>query len=979
MTQATSTLESFVNAPFGQASHQFVRNEMNEVVGFRFTTVNEALAQVLGCSASYWVEMGNEMLHPYRSEQLSGQWWQDLAALPAGKSGGKIHQHDALYQTWYSVHFYKTSADEFISIWHAEPHYSQTDADKVPDTLPQLLANKLERLERFVDSSTDSIQVSDISGQMVYVNKEGALRLGISPKEVGRFKVSDFEPIFKKQGAWERHLADLRMGPMQLTSENFHHVLQQNIPVEVNVSIEQIHGREYVVALSRNISERLAAQKELERHASMLEILTHIASQYINMPLEKVPEHIQTSLQELGVFVGADRAYIFDYDFESGDCSNTYEWCGEGISPEIENLQEVPLDFIPQWVDQHQRGEPFVVEEVEWLPEELQGLREILEPQGIISLITVPMMAPGGRLLGFLGFDSVREKKIYSEKERRLLDVYAGMLVNISMRTETEARMGEAMEEARAASKAKSEFLANMSHEIRTPLNGVIGFVDLLRSTPLSPNQIEFVENTHISARTLLDLINDILDFSKIEAGKLELDVQPTSLLSLAEQAIDIVKFESARKELELLLDFDFDLPQTIETDALRLKQVLVNLLSNALKFTQIGEVLLRISGHCEPDACCVLFEVHDTGIGISHDQQNKMFHAFSQADSSTARRFGGTGLGLAISSFLVQKMGGNINISSTVGHGSVFSFELRFKNPVEHVASCSVNEVLHHKTAWLIQSHIGAAQITSNQLDRLGLATQLFYGENWLDNELKQAASTQKPDVLVIDYDLGARSGLEIIKELRRWGGTPWEKLPVILLQPSNAELSNNKDFVAAGVAFKLAKPLKIGELEDALLSVFNHRINSDAAAKNQAEQPVKQVLPSNVRPAIMLVDDVPMNLTLARWMIEKMVPGVRILEARSGEAALYLYQEGVKVDMIFMDVQMPDMDGLETTRRIRKKESDLASGRHVPIVALTAGALQEEKDRCLAAGMDDFLSKPIHVSQLEEMIRKYLQKHDA
>lgn len=976
MTQATSAFEPFVNAPFGQACHQFVRNEANQVVGFRFTAVNEALAQVLGCSASYWVEMGNELLHPYRSEQLNGQWWQELAALPAGKSGGKIYQHDALYQTWYSVHFYKTAADEFISIWHAEPHYSQTDADKVPDTLPQLLANKLERLERFVDSSTDSIQVSDISGQMVYVNKEGALRLGISPKEVGRFKVSDFEPIFKKQGAWERHLADLRMGPMQLTSENFHHVLQQNIPVEVNVSIEQIHGREYVVALSRNISERLAAQKELERHASMLEILTNIASQYINMPLEKVPEHIQTSLQELGVFVGADRAYIFDYDFVLGHCSNTYEWCGEGISPEIANLQEVPLDFIPQWVDQHQKGEPFVVEEVEWLPEELQGLREILEPQGIISLITVPMMAPGGRLLGFLGFDSVREKKIYSEKERRLLDVYAGMLVNISMRTETEARMSEAMEEARAASKAKSEFLANMSHEIRTPLNGVIGFVDLLRSTPLSPNQIEFVENTHISARTLLDLINDILDFSKIEAGKLELDMQPTSLLSLAEQALDIVKFESARKELELLLDFDYHLPQLVETDALRLKQVLVNLLSNAIKFTQLGEVLLRVTGHCEGADCRVLFEIHDTGIGISHEQLSKMFKAFSQADSSTSRRFGGTGLGLAISSFLVQKMGGKIHISSTVGQGSVFSFELQLQRSGDELPLVSENPVLKGKKAWLIQNHIGAIQISQNHLQRLGLNLTHYYADDLSDAQITPELLIDVPEVLVVDQELGLITGMDLIGKLRKHGGAAWQNIPVIMLQPSNGELSNNKQFLALGVAFKLAKPLKIRDLENALLGVFNHKINPKAEAKNQSEQPVKQVFPSNVRPVVMLVDDVPMNLTLARWMVEKMVPGVRILEARSGEAALYLYNEGVKADLIFMDVQMPEMDGLETTRRIRAQESEKENNERVPIIALTAGALQEERERCLKAGMDEFLTKPIHVNQLEMMVRKYLQK---
>lgn len=976
MTLEASHTSIYNRLPFGQAVHQFVRNEQQTIIDFRFIAVNEVLAAILGCSSTYWVEMGSIELHPYRTELRSADFLKLLSLLEVNGPAEKIQQYDAISQRWYSIHFYRTDADEFISVWHADLHASKPQNSPKNDTLPQLLANKLERLERFVDSSSDSIQVSEVTGQMVYVNKEGAARLGISPKDIVRFKVADFEPMFKTPGTWEKHVADLRIGPLQLTSENFHHTLQEKIPVEVNVSLQQIHGREYVVALSRNISDRLAAQKELERHASMLEILTRIASQYINMPLTKVKEHIQASLQELGTFVGADRAYIFDYDFERDNCSNTYEWCAAGISPEIDNLQEVPLDFIPQWVDKHQKGEPFLVEEVEWLPEELQALREILEPQGIISLITVPMISPDGRLLGFLGFDSVREKKIYTDRERRILDVYASMLVNINLRTEAEAKTNAAIEEARAASKAKSEFLANMSHEIRTPLNGVIGFVDLLRSTPLSANQLEFVENTHISARTLLDLINDILDFSKIEAGKLELDVQPSSLMSLAEEAVDIVKYESTKKELELMLDFDFNLPQTVEIDALRTKQILVNLLSNAIKFTQVGEVLLRVSGQGDTNGCRVLFEVHDTGIGISKEQQSKMFKAFSQAESSTSRRFGGTGLGLAISSFLVQKMGGQISINSVVGQGSVFSFELNLK-AVEPKAAAQANPQLAGKKVWVVQHHIGAAQITFHLLEKLGVEAIKFTGEDINDHFLNTAMTEAVPDSVIVDYDLGIRSGMQFVKQMREQGGEAWQEVPVILLQQSNTELSTNKELIAAGIAFKLAKPLKISELENALLGIFRIQSSKSTLSKPQAEQPVKQILASNLRPVVMLVDDVPMNLTLARWMVEKMVPGVRILEARSGEAALYLYNEGVKADLIFMDVQMPELDGLETTRRIRKNELETSPGHHVPIVALTAGAMQEEKERCIQAGMDDFLSKPIHVNQLEMMIRKYLQKN--
>ncbi len=341
---------------------------------------------------------------------------------------------------------------------------------------------------------------------MVYINQEGANRLGISPDQISKFKVSDFEPLFKTPSSWESHVKHLRMGEMQVYSHNFHSGLEKEIPVEVYVSLRAIQGKEYVIAISRNIADRIDSQKAFEKHMGMLELLIHMANTYINAPIDQLDVLINQSLQELGSFVDADRAYVFDYNFEAGNCSNTFEWCAAGITPEIENLQEVPLDLIPYWVETHQAGQAFFVEDVAWLGEELLGLKNILEPQGIISLMTVPMRSPEGELLGFLGFDSVREKRIYSDRERQLLEVFSSMLVkNIRQRAQTQSRMKMAIADAHAASKAKSDFLANMSHELRTPLNGVIGFVDLLRSTPLSPNQLEFVESTSISARAPID------------------------------------------------------------------------------------------------------------------------------------------------------------------------------------------------------------------------------------------------------------------------------------------------------------------------------------------------------------------------------------------------------------------------------------------------------------------------------------------
>lgn len=956
---STQTANLFEEAPMGFAIHAFKRNNQGKVVGFSFEAMNKTLVGWLDGESTDWIRNGSETLHPYHSEIAQGDWTGFFASIEANKPI-YFEQYLSSSAKWFSIQAFRIDADHFATSWQIR---DSTEKWK----------QEFERLSLFIDSSTDAIMVSEVTGSLVYANQEACTRLGIAAHELKNQRVHDFEPLFQQSGSWESHVQNLRSGEMKLISHNYHNDLKRTIPVEVHVALREIHGKEYIIAVSRNISERMEAQRELETHADMLEVLTRMANTYINASINSLPQLINESLRELGEFVKADRVYIFDYDFGKKLSKNTFEWCAEGISPEIDKLQEVPMDLIPYWVERHQSGQAFFVEEVAWLPEELKNLREILEPQGIVSLMTVPLLAPKGELLGFLGFDSVREKKIYSDKERQLLEVFASMLVNMRLRAETQKRMEEAIADARAASKAKSEFLANMSHELRTPLNGVIGFIDLLRSTPLSPNQVEFVENTSISARTLLDLINDVLDFSKIEAEKLELEVLPASLPALVEQAIDIVKYEGARKQLELLLDFDPQLPAKVHTDPLRLKQVLVNLLSNAIKFTAVGEVRLRVEGTVEGDHATIRFEVHDTGIGISNEQQERMFKAFSQGDTSTSRKFGGTGLGLAISSFLVNKMGGTLQVSSKQGHGAVFGFELRLQTEKEAGPAFEKPAFLKNKKIWFVENHIGAAQILQQQLDFLGVHTEGFYDAN---AAVEAQNKLEKPDLLIIDYHLGLTDGKSLLKQLLFKGGEKWSKIPVLMLQIATDDLSITTEDLDLAVGFKLAKPIKMRELHDALLGLFTEKGTSNASQRQQAEHPVKQVLPSDYRPVVMLVDDVPLNLTLARWMIEKMVPGVRLLEARSGEACLLLLNEGVQPDLVFMDVQMPDLDGLETTRLIRERESHHDNANRLPIIALTAGALQEERMRCLAAGMDDFLTKPIHVHQLEQMIRKYLQK---
>ncbi len=577
--------------------------------------------------------------------------------------------------------------------------------------------------------------------------------------------------------------------------------------------------------------ERLASrERKLALQSAMQEILMHTAKHYINTSPEEMEHTVEQSLGEISRFVGAHRAYVFDYDWEAQTCSNTYEWCHEGISPQKEALQGVSLGVLPWWVEAHRRGETLYIPEVTALPED-DRVRIILESQEIRSLMTVPMME-AGTCVGFVGFDSVREPHTYTEREKALLEIFAEIMVNLRTRRALENRLVEEKEKAQAASRAKSEFLANMSHEIRTPLNGVIGFTELLQHTPLSPVQKQYVQNANTSGHALLGIINDILDFSKIEAGKLDLEMVETDLSELAEQSIGIIEYGAVQKGLEVLLDLDPAMPRYALVDPVRLKQVLANLLSNAVKFTERGEVALQVR-HVpgETPRGRFTFSVRDTGIGIGPEDQKKLFKVFSQGDSSTTRKFGGTGLGLVISQKLVQKMGGTLTLESAPRKGSLFSFSI--------------------------------------------------------ETECRKALESPAQDS----------------------GGENPEAFP-------------------------------------------------------ERESPL----------TILVAEDNPVNMLLVTTLLRKVLPSVRLVEAKNGREAVRIALEEENPAMMFMDVQMPQMDGNEATRSIRSREKE--TGRHLPIIGLSAGALSTEREKSLQAGMDDFLTKPIALERLQRVLAAHLSE---
>jgi len=655
----------------------------------------------------------------------------------------------------------------------------------------------------------------------------------------------------------------------------------------------------------RNITERRRAEAEL-----------HSSRQMLQLVLDNIPQRVFWKDRN-SRFLGCNRAFAQDRGFASPE-----EVVGQDdLAPRYQaDDREVMEKGVPKLAYE----EPYVVggDSSRWA-----------------RTNKVPLYDQTGKVFGVLGtLEDITDRRLAEEELRRARDA------------------------AEAANRAKSEFLANMSHEIRTPMNGVLGATELALDTDLNPEQREYVEMAKASAVNLLSLLDDILDYSKIEAGRLDLD--PISFRVRESLALTVkpLAVRAHQKGLEFTCHTDPDVPDQIIADPTRLRQVVTNLLGNAIKFTDRGAIGLEIAvATREEDRLQLHFAISDTGIGIPAEKQRLIFEAFSQADTSTARRFGGTGLGLSISSRLVKMMGGRIWVESEPGRGSRFHFTVMARQshdapPIKPARAADLAGL----RALIVDDNTTSRRLLADMLRQRGISPAEAGGGPQAIARLSAADhSAQAFDLLLVDANLPETEGVTLVEEIRQHASAS----PAVLIMFSSAgQRGDAARFRKLGAAAYLTEPVTEAELFDAVLTAL-------AAQSGQAGPPPLitrySLRESQPKLHILLAEDNTVNQLLAARLIEKRGHTVTIVgNGRDALAAL----EKQSFDVVLMDVQMPDMDGFEATAEIRSKEK--TTGQHLPIIAMTAYAMRGDRERCLAAGMDDYISKPIRPDELFRMI---------
>jgi two-component system sensor histidine kinase/response regulator len=723
--------------------------------------------------------------------------------------------------------------------------------------------------------------------------------------------------------------------PVPPTEERFVGLAGSIIDVEVAAAPIMFEGKPAIQVIATDIR----ARKDLERAllATNLQLQTILASA-TNVSI--VATNIEGTITTFNT--GAEELLGYTADEMIGQQSLILLHVPEEIdrhAKELSDLYERPIQGVAALVEHANRGG---FDEREWTYQRKDGSR-------LTVLLTITALRDSdGVVTGFLAMGK-----------------------DITSRKAAEHALAQARDEALRAAQVKADFLATMSHEIRTPMNAIIGMTGLLLDTALTKEQHEFADSVRRSSDGLLTLLNDILDFSKIEAGKLHFEQLPFDLRMTVEDTVELLAEQAQSKGLELIGLVDAAVPTAVVGDPGRLRQILVNLVGNAIKFTAAGEVFLHVTRETQGGLDLLRFTIKDTGIGIPEAVQGRLFHAFVQADSSTTRRFGGTGLGLAICQRLVSQMHGQIGVESHSGQGSTFWFTAQFPETTLATAPSPFSwSRLRGRRILLVDHCDTVRQAMRQELTSHGMNCTVAQSGPEAVELARTAAASQNPfDLALIELHLSDMDGFETAALLKQDPATAGIRLVILTTVGRRGDGQTARSI---GIDAYLTKPLRQAQLLECLCLLLAPE--STAGTPPNAEPPAlitRHTLSESQagpKPRLLLAEDNPVNQKVACKMLEKL--GYRVDVAGNGQEAVAAHERS-RYPLIFMDCQMPEVDGFEATALIRKMEGRSA---HTPIVAMTANAMQGDRERCLAAGMDDYIAKPVRPKELQAILDTWL-----
>jgi signal transduction histidine kinase/DNA-binding response OmpR family regulator len=658
-------------------------------------------------------------------------------------------------------------------------------------------------------------------------------------------------------------------------------------------------------------------------------ILMRIATEFINVDPEDFDEVLSDAFELVGLFFDVDRIYVFEYDFVKRTTSNTYEWCNQGISKEIDNLKNIPLTgLFDDWISYHMKGEAVNISDVSKLDHKSQ-VYQTLAPQGIMSVLTLPLIDKKN-LLGFVGFDDNRRTRIWDEREFQLLKVLAEMITNILIRQQIEADLIKAREQAMNANEARGKFLANISHEMRTPLSGIHNAIYLLQTTQASFEQKQYLKIAETSIETLSGIVNDVLDLSKIDAGKMDVFNETFDIEEELVKVLTMQAYQAAEKGLDLTLDFDYGIDFEVIGDVQKFRQIVLNILSNAVKYTEKGFVHVRVDHEDRGSTIDLTVTIQDSGIGIAKEDHERIFELFYRSPSQLSRDHRGSGLGLPITHEFIKLLGGKLNVESDHGSGSTFQVDLTFVKGKRHD---------------FLQNNVFTAVVYDEE--RFSTTCQHVFASIGFRLIKKSSQAPRKVDVIIVNTPLRNEADLNTIK-------STYAKDDTLIITSCHGPTEGLKS-----IDLYFEYPIARKTIHERLM-----RARDDKRIEVESTPHLKR------RGNVLIVDDNFTNrLALSRILLKH---GYSNKHVESGKEAIEEVRRNA-YDVILMDIQMPGLDGYETAKHIRALGE---KGKRIPIIAVTANIFADDAALISRSGMNGILHKPIQVDRVLMELDHHMEK---